>query len=207
LSNRTRTQDAIESQKRRIRSRDGCALCLSTGERLQRQQIRSSLEKGAFYNSGEHLERSIEWNSTQSIINIGQSKFEMLGFTFVGYEFTDYEKTQEQQTDDMPQIESLMNGKTILVTHAPPYGVLDTVMLKGASTGAQHLHVGSKALVRLKEKGPLLHLFGHVHNAFGIQGRSVNGSYDPIMRVISIFDGRWIVLREGQHNLLVLKAH
>jgi Icc-related predicted phosphoesterase len=50
----------------------------------------------------------------------------------------------------------------ILVTHGPPYGILD------ASPGALH-HAGCpqllEAVARLK---PKLHVFGHVHGAHGM---------------------------------------
>lgn len=52
----------------------------------------------------------------------------------------------------------------ILISHEPPYGVLDQVM------GKKKPHVGSHALVRSvqrAEEKPRLWIFGHIHEGFG----------------------------------------
>jgi len=47
----------------------------------------------------------------------------------------------------------------ILITHGPPYGILDAV---------PHGHVGCEALLkRVKAVKPRVHLFGHIHEAYG----------------------------------------
>ena len=52
----------------------------------------------------------------------------------------------------------------VLVTHTPPYGILDL---------DNNLHYGSEALLqRVAEVSPRLHLFGHIHRQ---HGRTDNG--------------------------------
>jgi Icc-related predicted phosphoesterase len=54
------------------------------------------------------------------------------------------------------------DGTDILITHGPPYGVLDTAP-------GSNLHEGCPELleaVRLIE--PRLHVFGHIHGAYGV---------------------------------------
>jgi Icc-related predicted phosphoesterase len=69
--------------------------------------------------------------------------------------------------------------KTILVTHAPPYGVLDKVnddwIEYGVATygeKAKEGHIGSDAFAHIVAKyEPLLHTFGHIHEAAGVVKR------------------------------------
>ena len=49
----------------------------------------------------------------------------------------------------------------ILVTHGPPYGILDLNMYK-EHTGCPHL------LKKVMEVRPQLHVFGHIHEGYGI---------------------------------------
>jgi len=78
----------------------------------------------------------------------------------------------------------------ILITHSPPYGILDgiTNFYDGTlfHTGSTSLHARIKELKNLKA-----HVFGHIHEAFGMVGDHelphvqfinasfVNGSYKP----------------------------
>jgi Icc-related predicted phosphoesterase len=49
----------------------------------------------------------------------------------------------------------------LLITHGPPYGILDQVVASGE-------HVGCKDLLnRVKEVKPKLHVFGHIHESYG----------------------------------------
>ncbi|KAL1970646.1 hypothetical protein VTN77DRAFT_4290 [Rasamsonia byssochlamydoides] len=49
----------------------------------------------------------------------------------------------------------------ILLTHGPPYGILDQVYYSGESVGCENL---LKACVRAR---PRLHVFGHIHEGYG----------------------------------------
>jgi len=71
------------------------------------------------------------------------------------------------------QYHLISQGVDVLITHQPPMDILD---LDGAGR-----HFGSaKLLKRVTELKPQLHLFGHVHSAYGITLRNditfVNGS-------------------------------
>lgn len=52
----------------------------------------------------------------------------------------------------------------VLLTHTPPYGILDR-LFSGESVGCDDL---TEALVRVR---PKLHVFGHIHNDYGIEER------------------------------------
>ena len=61
----------------------------------------------------------------------------------------------------------------ILLTHGPPHGILDSCS-DGFNAGCQDL------LEKVTEIKPLIHLFGHIHEAYGVfQNEStifINGS-------------------------------
>ena len=56
----------------------------------------------------------------------------------------------------------LIPGDTdILMTHSPPYGILD-VSKQGINSGCANL------MRRVREVKPLVHVFGHIHEGHGI---------------------------------------
>ncbi|KAL2868871.1 40S ribosomal eS8 domain-containing protein [Aspergillus lucknowensis] len=52
-------------------------------------------------------------------------------------------------------------GVDVLLTHGPPYGILDRVVGTGQSIGCEHLY---RAVERAR---PALHVFGHIHEGYG----------------------------------------
>ncbi len=53
-----------------------------------------------------------------------------------------------------------IDGKTIFLTHAPPFGVLDDVL---------GVHAGSRAVLRMiEERKPLANACGHIHDKEGV---------------------------------------
>lgn len=75
-----------------------------------------------------------------------------------------------QRGNDLKQIwKQIPDDTTILITHGPPYGILDECQ-DGAIVGCQDLEERIQELKQLK-----LHVFGHIHEAYGIEQR--NGIY------------------------------
>lgn len=61
-------------------------------------------------------------------------------------------------------IRAIPNDTDVLVTHQPPYGILDS----GEYKGKKDYHYGDYLLyARVIDVKPQLHLFGHDHNAYG----------------------------------------
>lgn len=89
------------------------------------------------------------------------------GFNIVGFGFTPPtpfgtpgEMREEDIYEEMRDLQ--IDGKTILLTHCPPYGVLDEVELG--------LHAGSHSIRRIMEEmRPLLLVCGHIHDVEGKQ--------------------------------------
>lgn len=93
--------------------------------------------------------------------------------------------------------ESAPKDIDVLITHAPPIGIRDGTMIRHKSDPADlvpdtrgELHIGSKFIRRYIERCPrlALHVFGHVHEAYGSSGSGVvfvnacacNRAYEPV---------------------------
>ena len=133
-----------------------------------------------------------EWTSEGQIQNINQRRIEIGDMNIVGYQYTNpfvgglFEKTVRQQKNDFKKLIELVDSSTILVTHGPAYGFFDQV--SGYPWKNNNVSVGSRALRWLIEKAkPKLHLYGHIHKGFGINGKQINGAY-PLQRKFMSID-------------------
>lgn len=61
-------------------------------------------------------------------------------------------------------------GADIMITHGPPYGILDQVVGSGQSVGCEHLF---RAVRRAR---PAVHVFGHIHEGYGARRVEWEGS-------------------------------
>jgi len=89
------------------------------------------------------------------------------------------------------------NDIDILITHSPPYDILDEFDSQEHCTS---FHVGSRSLLkRVCEIKPSLHIFGHVHEGYGefllkfngsdtrmVNASYVNEFYEPVNRPIRV---------------------
>jgi len=73
---------------------------------------------------------------------------------------TSNELPESELSQKLDNIRGQVDTNTVLVTHGPPMGILDVV--------TSGLHVGSESVLRLvKDKQPVFHVFGHIHEASG----------------------------------------
>jgi Icc-related predicted phosphoesterase len=56
---------------------------------------------------------------------------------------------------------NIPTGMDIIITHGPPYGILDVALNTGYNAGCEDL------LEAIKEKKPKYHIFGHIHEGYG----------------------------------------
>jgi len=79
-------------------------------------------------------------------------------------------------------------GTHVLVTHGPPHGILDRVF-DGRAVGCEEL------VVRARAVAPLLHVFGHIHEAYGVKregptlyvnAANCNLGYQPVHPVVVV---------------------
>jgi Icc-related predicted phosphoesterase len=124
-----------------------------------------------------------DWKSEGNIKNINLLRRDIGKYNFVGYQYTEFDKTPRQHGKTIELIESLIDENTILVSHIPPYGVLDSTVVPTLKS----YHKGSKEIRDLvKRKKPRLHLFGHVHTLRESDGKSINGSFQGKNKFLSI---------------------
>ena len=100
-------------------------------------------------------------------------RIELGGWNFVGYQFTlpfmggVNERPESAIASDLSKLGSIVDSRTVLVTHGPAYGALDLGVLDES--------IGSRSLADLVERrSPRAHVHGHVHHQFGRTGRHFN---------------------------------
>ena len=105
--------------------------------------------------------------------HIHGERVEVGAWNFVGYQYSlpfmggIHEKPEAEVAADLAAIEPLIDGRTVLVTHMPAFGILDRT-----SSGLQ---VGSPSLRdMIRRTGPRAHIHGHIHAAFGRTDASFN---------------------------------
>ena len=85
------------------------------------------------------------------------------GITIDGISFYGTPMFAVFEGEDLKEIEhyeQIPNNTDILITHRPPLGILDSI--------DGNLHYGSSILLdRVSHVKPQMHLFGHVHSAYG----------------------------------------
>jgi Icc-related predicted phosphoesterase len=139
------------------------------------QQVIDVLEKrGVFF----HLKKVEmgEWN----FVGFGGSNPTPFG--------TPIEYTEERIYGELNRIS--INSKTVLVTHAPPYGSGVDITSKGTSAG-------SRSVRRIiEEKKPFMNICGHIHEG---EGESVIGS-TKILKVPPAMNGKALVIELDDTN-------
>jgi hypothetical protein len=139
------------------------------GQREQARQIIPVLKRVAapcFYIMGNDDNVALDFEDEQ-IKPLHGRGLSCRTYNLVGYQYTApsfvgkmFVKTEEEIDKDLQSLERLLEEPTILVTHAPAYGVLDRSF--------DGEHVGSRALGALLDRRPvLLHIHGHIHGDFG----------------------------------------
>jgi Icc-related predicted phosphoesterase len=111
--------------------------------------------------------------SAGSMRSVHERRMAFGGYNVVGYQHTlpfmggINEKPESDIAADLRRLEDLVDEHSILLTHGPAHGILDSVELGG--------NAGSHALLGLIERHrPRAHIHGHIHHCFGRQGRHFN---------------------------------
>jgi Icc-related predicted phosphoesterase len=115
------------------------------------------------------------WPGGGSLSDCGMRRVELCGIGIVGFPYCvpflggPYEKPESEIEALLAPLAPLVDESTIFLSHSPPYGILDL-----ARNGARG---GSMAVARfVAERKPLIHIFGHIHEAAGFEGRSLNAA-------------------------------
>lgn len=173
--------DTIEDLDQRIRDyKDDPESLLSRtlqAKEADYRTILSGTEKPVIIIPGNH-DRS-KWETGGNIINVNLSRYDFQSFNFVGFKYTSLETPENMEVRYINEIKDLIDGQTIFISHAPAYGILDK-NVRGISKGSLNL----KKL--LETQNFKLHLFGHMHDSFGVEGNHINGAYEKYREFISI---------------------
>ncbi len=140
--------------------------------------------------------------SMKGILNIGGKKKSNAKFSIAGYSYfveTDWVERFEKNDDEslLSSVKGDLKAKKwfgklkkvdIILTHNPPYGVLDKVNFPSAPKDWQNKKAGSKYLLNyIKRKQPRYAICGHIHEGAG--ERMVGKT-----KVINLGCGNWKVL-------------
>ena len=152
------------------------ALQAVTDETLE---ILSGAGKPVFVIAGNHDTSVWKDQGRVRVLNDGR-RVRFAGRSFVGYQKTTLDTDREVLEREFLRLGRHVGNKTILITHTPAHGILDTVAHRGYQEG-------SPALRRVVDRRkPLLHLFGHIHESAGHQSNAVNGSFMRSRKFFSI---------------------
>ena len=111
---------------------------------------------------------------------LSNSSVEIDGVTFYGVPLFMEDCCSERQKEFY---ENIPDGVDVLITHAPPYGILDRDV---------SIHYGSNELLsRVTAIRPRIHLFGHIHKANGLEE-----SGEIVFSNAAIIDEHYDMLRE-----------
>jgi Icc-related predicted phosphoesterase len=102
----------------------------------------------------------------RNITYLEDSAVEIDGVKFYGSpyqpEFFSWAFNLERSSPELAQVWSRIPEEIdILITHGPPYGILDQPFGRGEHAGCELL------LKRINEVRPKLHIFGHIHGSYG----------------------------------------
>ena len=101
-----------------------------------------------------------------NIIYLEDSEVEIMGLKFYGTPVTPiFFNWAFNRTEDVLKShwEKIPNNIDILITHGPPYGIMDLSKRDKINTGSPSLY--EEVINRIK---PTYHVFGHIHEGYGI---------------------------------------
>lgn len=108
----------------------------------------------------------VDWDPPQEhFVSIHGRRVEHGEWNFVGYQYTlpllglKYEKSGKRIASDLKKLRSLVDERTVLVSHAPA---------KGVHEFESPWPMGIESLAELiRDASPRIHVHGHIHRTFG----------------------------------------
>ncbi len=108
---------------------------------------------------------AVEWIEKSKAKSLHKKMVEIGGIRFFGIGGSNVTPFRTMFELGEREFEESLSGAReidVLVTHVPPYGILDEPR--------RGLHTGSKAVRKFVfEEKPILHIFGHIHEARGVE--------------------------------------
>ena len=123
---------------------------------------------------------------------LNDSGTEIDGFKFWGSPvqpwFHDWAFNRQRGPDIKHHWDMIPEGLDVLITHGPPHGLLDKTV-RGLLVGCEDL------LLAVASKEPRLHVFGHIHEAYGtgkfgntmmVNASIMNREYEPVNKPVVV---------------------
>src|SRR5579872_766937 len=153
-------------------------------------------------NHDNNVDKDFHWDESISYLCDSGIEFEGLKIwgspwtkTFPGMNPDCKAFTCETEDELLDKFENIPKGTDILITHSPPYGILDKA--------DHYISVGSQGLFNFLKyvERPRLHIFGHVHESYGredyfptyenkmmisVNASHVNERYQPVNKPIRV---------------------
>jgi Icc-related predicted phosphoesterase len=147
-------------------------------------ELLSEADRPIFFVTGNH--DLGEWPNFGTMVNVEDRRVHVAGYNFIGVKgsFKGVHSTFRRPW----KLSRMIDSTTILVSHAPPFGVLDRAEFPDTAHGRVRFEsIGSKSLGRVVAHHPPKYcLFGHVHEGFGRMQNMINGSWYLSRRFVSI---------------------
>lgn len=165
-------EDAILDRLRNIEENRSFDYLIIAGD-IAEQSINyveelSGIVNQAFYIPGNNENKEMIKIMEKKGFLVHEKRIEIKeGYNIVGFGYsniTPFNTPGELSEEEIYKKASKMNidEKTILITHVPPKGILDSV---------KNINIGSESIAKIvKEKKPKINIFGHVH---GIGGKQI----------------------------------
>ena len=110
--------------------------------------------------------------ASRQVRSLNLQRVDVGSYNFVGYQYTlpfmggVFERSEEAIARDLESLAHVMDDRTVLVTHGPALGILDSTLLGPA---------GSASLRdTIEKRGVRAHIHGHIHSCFGRSGLHFN---------------------------------
>ena len=111
----------------------------------------------------------------ESVYFLKDQGIELCGIKFWGSPYTPTFGMWANMADRGEEIRKhwdlIPNDTDVLITHGPPYGILDSSELTNGSVGCEELEM---AVSRVQ---PSIHVFGHIHGAYGHKSGAEHSMY------------------------------
>jgi Icc-related predicted phosphoesterase len=160
---------------------------LMRGLQIREQEFKGILQragKPVLVVPGNHDRTALTTDGLFS--NIHMIRLDVDGVRFVGYGWIGSNLDPERQMARFHEVETFIDSTTVLVTHCPPFGTLDSTEDRAGMIN----RIGSRTLAEaVRRRKPAFHLFGHVHASAGFSANSVNGSYPNVSHFFGIETG------------------
>ena len=152
---------------------------------LSRERLNKDMNSILNMISLQQYEDGMNLIKSYNVIYLMNSEYTFEGIKFWGspYSLSFYRDRWVFNADKGKEINKVWSkipsDVDVLVTHTPPYGVLDLIEEKQKQTPDEDIHRGCQDLMNVIKKRLInlkLHTFGHIHSNYGVIKKSISNT-------------------------------